>query len=69
MVSWEKRTCSTWPAASSASTPEERGKYRVENTALQWDADFGPEAAEPAVALHNFEFRFSGKPEVDSRSE
>ncbi len=41
-------------------TPE-AGKYRVENTALQWDADFGPEAAEPAVALHNFEFPFSGK--------
>ena len=41
-------------------TPE-AGKYRVENGALQWDGDFGSEAADAEVTLHNFEFPFSGK--------
>jgi hypothetical protein len=41
-------------------TPE-GSKYRVENTALQWDSDFGPELTGAEVTLHNFEFPFSGK--------
>jgi hypothetical protein len=40
-------------------TPDGEG-YRVENTALQWDSDFGPEAS-AQVALRNFAFPFSGK--------
>ena len=35
--------------------------YRVENTALQWDSDFGPQLADPNVVLHNFTFPFSGR--------
>ena len=34
--------------------------YRVENTALQWDSDFGSQLADPNVVLHNFTFPFSG---------
>jgi hypothetical protein len=36
-------------------------RYRVENGALQWDPDFGPELAKPEVTLHHFAFPFSGK--------
>jgi hypothetical protein len=38
-----------------------RGQYRVENTPLWWDSDFGPELQGPDVTLHNFAFPFSGK--------
>ena len=41
-------------------TPE-GSKYRVENTASQWDPEFGPEPSGAEVALHNFVFPFSGK--------
>jgi hypothetical protein len=41
-------------------TPGSAG-YRVENRALQWDADFGPELAGSAATLHQFAFPFSGK--------
>lgn len=42
------------------------GGYRVENVALQWDADFGPAltaptAATPTAVLEHFKFPFSGK--------
>ena len=40
--------------------PESSG-YRVENTALQWDPEFGPDFSGPEVTLHNFVFPFSGK--------
>ena len=40
--------------------PEGAG-YRVENRALEWDADFGQKITEPRVALHKFSFPFSGK--------
>lgn len=39
----------------------DRGQYRVENTPLQWDADFGAELQGSAVMLHNFAFPFSGR--------
>lgn len=35
--------------------------YRVENSPLQWDADFGPQLSDPRVTLRNFAFPFSGK--------
>lgn len=41
-------------------TPEGSG-YRVENAALQWDPEFGPELTGADVTLHNFAFPFSGK--------
>ena len=41
-------------------TPDGSG-YRVENVALQWDADLGPALTEGAVTLKNFSFPFSGK--------
>ncbi len=41
-------------------SPEGSG-YRVENTALQWDPEFGPELTGAEVTLHNFAFPFSGK--------
>jgi hypothetical protein len=41
-------------------TPE-AGGYRVENLALQWDPEFGPEFTGSDVSLHNFTFPFSGK--------
>lgn len=41
-------------------TPE-GSAYRVENTALQWDPEFGPELTGAEVTLHNFAFPFSGK--------
>jgi hypothetical protein len=41
-------------------TPE-GSRYRVENGALQWDSDFGPEVAGAEVTLHRFAFPFSGK--------
>jgi len=38
------------------------GGYRVENAALQWDADFGNELSGGSqVTLRNFEFPYSGK--------
>jgi len=40
--------------------PEASG-YRVENTALQWDSDFGPQRSDPNVVLRDFTFPFSGK--------
>ncbi len=39
-------------------TPEGQG-YRVANLPLEWEPDFGPEARESQVALHNFQFPFS----------
>jgi hypothetical protein len=36
-------------------------RYRVENTPLQWDSEFGPEPPAAEVTLHNFTFPFSGK--------
>ncbi|MGA8271983.1 MAG: hypothetical protein WB919_10540 [Candidatus Sulfotelmatobacter sp.] len=36
-------------------------RYRVENGALQWDPDFGPELSGAEVTLHQFAFPFSGK--------
>jgi hypothetical protein len=39
----------------------EASGYRIENTALQWDSDFGPQRSDPDVTLHNFTFPFSGK--------
>ena len=41
-------------------TPSGSG-YRVENLALQWDADFGTQIKNPNVALQNFSFPLSGK--------
>ncbi|HWG57515.1 MAG TPA: hypothetical protein VN661_00550 [Candidatus Acidoferrales bacterium] len=41
-------------------TPDGDG-YRVSNLPLQWDADFGPELSGSRVAMHNFQFPFSGK--------
>ncbi len=40
--------------------PEGSG-YRVENRALQWDSDFGPELPGAEVKLQKFSFPFSGK--------
>src|SRR5580698_9391633 len=42
-------------------TPE-GSHYRIENEALQWDSDFGPELSGSEVTLHQFAFPFSGKP-------
>jgi hypothetical protein len=39
----------------------EASGYRIENTALQWDSDFGPQRTDPNLVLHNFTFPFSGK--------
>jgi len=39
----------------------EGSRYRVENGALQWDPDFGPEFTSADVTLHQFAFPFSGK--------
>ena len=41
-------------------TPEGSG-YRVDNRALQWDPDYGPELPGADVKLHKFAFPFSGK--------
>ena len=41
--------------------------YKVENVALQWDSEFGPEITGANVPLKNFKFPFSGK-EWDSLS-
>lgn len=41
-------------------TPDGRG-YRVENTTLKWDADFGPALTANSYALKQFTFPFSGK--------
>jgi hypothetical protein len=35
--------------------------YRIENAALQWDSEFGPELTAAQAPLHNFAFPFSGK--------
>ena len=40
--------------------PDKQG-YRVENVALQWDAEFGAALTGSQVALHNFKFPYSGK--------
>lgn len=39
----------------------EGSRYRVENVALQWDADSGPELSGAEVTLRQFSFPFSGK--------
>ena len=39
----------------------ENARYRVENSALQWDADFGPELSGSEVTLQAFTFPFSGQ--------
>jgi len=39
----------------------ESARYRVENTSLQWDPDFGTELPAAEVTLRNFTFPFSGK--------
>lgn len=36
-------------------------RYRVENVALHWDPDFGPQLPGAGVTLHQFAFPFSGK--------
>jgi hypothetical protein len=41
-------------------TPE-GSRYRVENGALRWDSDFGPQLAGAQVTLRQFTFPFSGK--------
>lgn len=41
-------------------TPDRTG-YRIENVALQWDADFGPALTGGTAALEKFAFPFSGK--------
>ena len=41
-------------------TPDGAG-FRVENTALRWDADFGPALTGGTYALSHFTFPFSGK--------
>ena len=41
-------------------TPDGQG-YRIENAALAWDAEFGPELSGAQASLHNFQFPFSGK--------
>ena len=37
------------------------GGYRIENSPLRWESDFGTELASPQASLHNFAFPFSGK--------
>src|SRR5580704_5659004 len=41
-------------------TPDGAG-YRIENTALQWDQEFGDELKGSSVALHGFTFPYGGK--------
>ena len=41
-------------------TPQGKG-YRIENVALRWDADFGPELTGNLATLKGFAFPFSGK--------
>jgi hypothetical protein len=41
-------------------TPE-GSRYRIDNTVLKWDADFGSELAGSAVTLHQFALPFFGK--------
>ena len=41
-------------------TPQGKG-FRVENVALRWDADFGPELKGNSATLEGFTFPFSGK--------
>src|SRR5207302_612533 len=41
-------------------TPDGAG-YRVENLALQWDADFGAAMTGGTATLKNFRFPFSGR--------
>ena len=36
-------------------------RYRIENTPLRWDSDYGPEFTGTEVSLHQFTFPFSGK--------
>src|SRR5262245_45670513 len=42
-------------------TPGPGGGYRLENVALQWDAESGDAMTGAQVALRNFTFPFSGK--------
>jgi hypothetical protein len=39
----------------------DHGQYRVQNTLLQWDSDFGPELPGQDAKLRKFAFPFSGK--------
>jgi hypothetical protein len=39
----------------------DRAQYRVENTPLEWNSDFGGALQGSEVLLHNFAFPFSGK--------
>jgi len=39
----------------------EGARYRVEDVALRWDSDFGPQLPGAEVTLHQFSFPFSGK--------
>jgi hypothetical protein len=39
----------------------EGSRYRVENDALHWDSEFGPQLAGAEVTLHQFAFPFSGQ--------
>ena len=48
------------PGRTLRFTPDRAG-YRVENTALQWDPEFGPELTGGEASLHKFAFPFSGK--------
>ncbi len=41
-------------------TPGPTG-YRLENSAITWDPEFGNELKAPVVTLHNFAFPYSGK--------
>jgi hypothetical protein len=41
-------------------TPE-GSRYRVENEALHWDSEFGPELAGAELTLHQFAFPFSSR--------
>lgn len=45
----------------SKHTAKTATEYRIQNTALQWDSDFGPELQGAEVHLHNFTFPFSGQ--------
>ena len=41
-------------------TPDSGG-YRVENRAIEWDSDFGPELTSPSFEMHEGAFPFAGK--------
>src|SRR6185437_11715777 len=52
----------TSPALAQREPGHPIGKvYRIENVALRWDADFGPELTGNLATLKGFAFPFSGK--------